>query len=116
MWERDAALGEIISNAWRRAQPVGNLGNMALSLKKVMEELKAWSKENFGNVRRELESLRKELAKLQTDNADRTVIREKMRCMDELLYREEMLWLQRSRISWLQEGDRNTRYFQQKAV
>lgn len=76
MWERDAALGEIISNAWRRAQPVGNLGNMALSLKKVMEELKAWSKENFGNVRRELESLRKELAKLQTDNAQDSYKRE----------------------------------------
>jgi hypothetical protein len=36
--------------------------------------------------------------------------------MDELLYREEMMWLQRSRISWLQEGDRNMRYFHRKAV
>jgi hypothetical protein len=27
--------------------------------------------------------------------------------MDELLYREEMMWLQRSRITWLTEGDQN---------
>lgn len=60
--------------------------------------------------------MRKELAQLQAEDADRIIIREKMHRMDELLYREEMLWLQRSRVNWLKEGDRNTCYFQQKAV
>ena len=36
--------------------------------------------------------------------------------INELLYREEMMWLQWSRISWLKEGDRNTKYFQTRLV
>lgn len=36
--------------------------------------------------------------------------------MDELLYREEMMWLQRSRLTWLKEGHRNTSYFHRQAI
>ena len=49
-------------------------------------------------------------------DADQHDIRRVTDKMNELLYHEEMMWMQRSRITWLKEGDRNTKYFQSKAV
>lgn len=45
---------------------------MAASLKQVMKNLKEWSKANFGNVLKEIETLRNQLAELQLAGADRS--------------------------------------------
>jgi hypothetical protein len=84
----------------------------------LMSSLRRWSKEKFGAVNGELEKIRKRMEELGGDNLGSRL--DEMRGlrlrMDELLYREEMIWLQRSRITWLKEGDRNTNYFHQKAT
>lgn len=117
MWERLESLALEIKNAWCTAPNREGLGGIASALKHVQRALRSWSKENFGAVTKELEGLRSRLEAMKDDpQFSRSDIRQVTDRMDELLYREEMMWLQRSRIAWLREGDRNTRYFHRQAA
>lgn len=92
-WEREPASNEIVGEAWCEAGEKQHLGDISAALKKVMGALQSWSKTKFRNVGRQLEKARKNIARLIESNVDRKEVRLATDHMNELLYKEEMLWL-----------------------
>jgi hypothetical protein len=99
MWERDETLPDEIKKAWQSGGEMHNLDDIRKTLAGVMKSLGRWSHDKFGVVTRELEKVRGRMEELSVvcspgSEAELMVLR---RRMNELLYREEMMWLQRSR-------------------
>ena len=82
-------------------------------------ELTNWSRNNFGNIRRELDKKRKELAQadrvaVQGGGSDKLWVLKKE--VNALMDKEERLWRQRSRTLYLKDGDHNTKFFHCRAT
>ena len=88
-----------------------------MNLKRMLGKLHEWSSTYNGYLPRKLDLARKRLNSLYNRNDTAALVERKaiLKEMDELLYKEEILWKQRSWIDKIKWGDRNTKFFQSKA-
>jgi hypothetical protein len=83
-------------------------------LKGLSGLLSVWGKETFGHVCKEVKELKGALADLRTQPNRLGPSHHELKVVEhinELQRMEETMWRQRSRIQWLADGDRNTRFF-----
>ena len=88
-------------------------------IEKCGKELLKWNKEHFGHVQILLKQRRKELIHaekeaMQTGHNFRLL--ELKKEIDSLVDKEQRMWLQRSKVLWASQGDRNSKFFHCRAT
>ena len=113
MGVREEGCKEVVEGAWDPYR--GGLGYSIMDrLKRCKVSLQGWNWSVFGNVNRVLKQKQERLQFLEGLNclhekADE--IQGLRKEINEILTREEIMWNQRSRASWIKWGDRNTKFF-----
>lgn len=119
MWLSDGGCSRIVKDAWGPSSPDASMTLIAGKVKNCGDKLLSWSRLSFGNIKRSIELNSKKLNRAEIAAAegrgDANVIRSLKAELNDLLDKESQMWHQRSRVLFLKEGDRNTKYFHSKA-
>ncbi|KAE8705357.1 hypothetical protein F3Y22_tig00110429pilonHSYRG00830 [Hibiscus syriacus] len=97
--------------------PIGLLEDLITGSKNMVERIKTWNRESFGNLFGRKKQLKARIHGLQCipiHNRFHQLELLEAHLLAEytkILIQEEIFWLQKSRVQWLQHGDRNSRFF-----
>uniref|UniRef100_A0A2N9FR65 Reverse transcriptase domain-containing protein n=1 Tax=Fagus sylvatica TaxID=28930 RepID=A0A2N9FR65_FAGSY len=118
-WTRDASSHQVIEAAWE--EPVRGSASYRLMrrIQRAAKGLRKWNRENFGWCNTRIEEIKQKLVEYQrvepsTQNISHLINLQQE--LDEWLVRQEVIWRQKSREIWLEEGDKNTKFFHLSTV
>jgi hypothetical protein len=123
MWLKKEGFGALVKQWWDSYQFQGSPSFIfARKIKALKMDLKKWNEEVFGNIDCNKNKLLYDLRELDGIEEVRALDSEELakkwqvsRELEDVLLMEEISWRQKSRILWLKEGDKCSKFFHSMA-
>ena len=119
MWTKDRRCLEVIKGGWKLEVPGNPSFKLCRKQSNTSAALRKWNKEIFGHCQTRINALTEEIVKIQAKPSSESNRREEAFIQQELntwLSRNESMWRQKSRETWLKDGDRNSKFFHMSTV
>ncbi|RYR73445.1 hypothetical protein Ahy_A02g007794 [Arachis hypogaea] len=116
MWSMHPGHKEFIKQAWDSNQP------LKIVLNGTTRQLIKWNKDVFGHVRRQKRKIINRIEGIQRASSyEKNPFLEKLEAklnkeLEDILDKEKILWIQKSRDLWVVDEDHNTRYYHTRTV
>ncbi|KAF7154153.1 hypothetical protein RHSIM_Rhsim01G0092300 [Rhododendron simsii] len=116
-WTMEEQCKSIISEAWLQEYEGTKMVQVCKKLRGCKEKLKVWNRINFGDLRFQIAVIKDQLVDIQRKieegyKAELADAEKGLLCkLEDLGQKDALFWHQRSRIKWLQLGDKNSRFF-----
>lgn len=111
---RDPSVGKVVQKGWHKGPRSPTLPQIMSNFKHTKIALKSWNKLYFGRIQYKISDLKKLIETLQQLPQSSLIIDQEniaMRELNEILLRERILWKEKAKLKWLEEGDANTYFF-----